>query len=198
MNKTISLLLALVMCLSLCACGSKDDPSKVNEASKTAETSQETEPPKETEAPEAVNLVLGETASFENFEITVTNFDFTAKAENPQKGKGGALIPSNGETVANIYFDVKYNGKRAISFPFFSCEVVYGDGYTFYSERIWFYDNGVDAWLNTGTIEPLTPKFGSVFSFFVPEEVRDNQENTLSVIFYTSSSTAPIAVYNVR
>ena len=72
------------------------------------------------------------------------------------------------------------------------------DGYTFYSERIWFYDNGVDAWLNTGTIEPLTPKFGSVFSFFVPEEVRDNQENTLSVIFYTSSSTAPIAVYNVR
>ena len=45
MKKTISLLLALVMCLSLCACGSKDDPSKVNEASKTAETSQETEPP---------------------------------------------------------------------------------------------------------------------------------------------------------
>ena len=87
MKKTISLLLALVMCLSLCACGSKDDPSKVNEASKTAETSQETEPPKETEAPEAVNLVLGETASFENFEITVTNFDFTAKAENPQKAR---------------------------------------------------------------------------------------------------------------
>ena len=75
--------------------------------------------------------------------------------------------------------------------------MVYGDGYTFNSERVWYYANDVDAWLNVGKIEPLTPEFGNVVSFFVPEEVRDNQENTLSVFFY-NSGTEPFAVYKVR
>ena len=197
MKKAISLLLALVLCLSLCACGGNTEKETPTETSAPEQTTQPTQAETEPTVPEAKDLILGETYSFGDYDITITNFDFTAKAENPEKGKGGNLIPSSGKTVANIYFNVKYNGKSAISYPSFFCQVVYGDGYTFNSERVWYYANDVDAWLNVGKIEPLTPEFGNVVSFFVPEEVRDNQENTLSVFFY-NSGTEPFAVYKVR
>lgn len=197
MKKTVSLILALVLCLSICACGGNSGKETSAATEAPVQTTQQTEAETEPTVPEAQNLVQGETYSFGKYDITITGFDFTEKAENPEKGKGGNLIPSSGKTVANIYLNVKYNGKSAASYPFFFCEVVYGDGYTFNSERVWYYNKGLDAWLNSGEIEPLTPEFGSVISFFVPEEVRDNQENALSVLFF-DSGTEPFAVYSVR
>ena len=67
MKQTISLLLALVMCLSLCACGGG-----------TPETTEATELPTEPVA----KLTLGETASTDLAEFTLENSQFTYYVSN--------------------------------------------------------------------------------------------------------------------
>lgn len=181
MKKTISLLLALVMCLSLCACGDGNDASEATEVK---------EEPIETEAPatestelESIELVIGETYSLPAFDITITGFDFTEKATFPD-GDGFSLVPQNGYVTANLYYDVKYTGKAT----FFSSNLSpawldYNDGYTFNLETFYYYDHGVDAWLNSGDIDPLTPEFSCKACFFVPLEVSENEDAPLFVKF---------------
>lgn len=70
MKKTISLLLALVLCLSLCACGEKED----NKPTKATEPAPTTEP--------TVQLELGEPASTDIAEFTLDKSQFTLYVSN--------------------------------------------------------------------------------------------------------------------
>ena len=79
MKRAISFILAVMMCLSLCACGGG--------GSKTSE------------------LVLDETCSISAYDITVTGFDFTEKATFPDGG-GYNLQPRAGYVTANLYSDI--------------------------------------------------------------------------------------------
>ena len=192
MKKTISLLLALVMCLSLCACGGgSSDSSETTEATH-APTAEETEALAE---PEAIELVLGETYSLPLFDITITGFDFTEKATFPEGGSF-CLRPQDGYVTANLYYDVNYTGKAKFYSTGFSPALIdYNDGYTFYLETFYYYDTGVDAWLNSGDIDPLCPEFSCKACFFVPLEVSENKDAPLFVKFNIGDNGV---IYKVR
>lgn len=160
MKKLFSLLLVFAMILSLCACDRKG---------------------------EDVTLVFNEKTTISDYEITITDFFFSDKAYHPEKSDG-AIVPNDGYTCANISFLAKYNGKTKSNFPFFGAQIDYNNGYTFETERQWFYDTSINAWLNSGEIEPLTPEFSCQYSFFVPNEVKENKENPLNVIFYLNKT----------
>ena len=191
MKKAISLLLALVMCLSLCACGGGNDTPEKTEATQ-APTTEATEAPTE---PEAIELVIGETYSFPAFDITITGFDFTEKATFPEGGSF-SLRPQDGYVTANLYYDVKYTGKATYYSSYLSPAYIdYNDGYMFSLETFYYYDSGVDAWLNSGDIDPLTPEFPCKACFFVPLEVSENTSATLFVKFMIGDTEA---IYTVR
>lgn len=200
MKKTISLLLAIVLCLSLCACGGANGDTPATTEAAQAPTTEEvqvttteaTEAPTE---PEPIELVLGETYSLPAFDITITGFDFTQKATFPD-GEGFNLLPQNGYVTANLYYDVKYTGKAAYHSSYLSPACIdYNDGYTFTLETFYYYDIGVDAWLNSGDIDPLTPEFSCKACFFVPLEVSENEEAPLFVKFFIGENEA---IYTVR
>lgn len=199
MKKVIFLLLALVMCLSLCACGGNSNTPETTEATQTptteatqAPTTEATEAPTE---PETIELVIGETYSFPAFDITITGFDFTEKATFPD-GDGFNLLPQNGYVTANLYYDVKYTGKSTYYSSYLSPAFIdYNDGYMFTLETFYYYDSGVDAWLNSGDIDPLTPEFSCKACFFVPLEVSENTDAPLFVKFVIGDNEA---IYTVR
>lgn len=178
MKKITSLLLTLIMCLSLCACGGNE----TTDTNETTETSVE-------ETADNIELVLNETYSMPLFDITITGFDFTDKASDPS-GDGPNILPKNGYVCANLYYDVKYTGKSTIDSSYLEPLLLdYNDGYTFLRERFYYYDAAFDAWLNSGDIDPLTDEFSCKACFFVPEEVRDNEEAPIFIDFegYTFS-----------
>lgn len=92
MKKSISLLLALVLCLSLCACGGNNTP--VTEA--PAETTQPPTTAAPTEPP-IPRLHLGETASTNLVDFTLINAQFTIFASATTNTT--YLKPMEGETV---------------------------------------------------------------------------------------------------
>ena len=194
MKKAISLLLALVMCLSLCACGGGNDTPSTPDTTEATQTptTEATEAPTE---PETIELVIGETYSFPAFDITITGFDFTQKATFPD-GDGFNLVPQDGYVTANLYYDVKYTGKTTFHSSYLSpAWIDYNDGYVFNLETFYYYDSGVDAWLNSGDIDPLTPEFSCKACFFVPLEVSENTDAPLFVTFKIGDIEA---IYSVR
>lgn len=197
MKKLLCLLLALALLPALAACGSDETPESAGDPVSSAGASSAADassPDEEPEAPEENVLELNQTVTVGEFEITVTGFDYTEKALSPD-GQGSNLIPKDGYVSANVYFNTKYNGKNAITAPYIGAVINYGDGYNFSPERMWYYDQGYDTWLNSGEIDPLTPAFDCVYSFFVPFEVRDQEDAPLQVTFSMGGETL---VYPVR
>lgn len=192
MKKTKSLILALMMCLSLCACGGNEKPETNEDVETTIETEALATEPSE---PEAIELMLGETYTLPLFDITITGFDFTEKATFPEGGSF-SLKPQDGYVTANLYYDVNYTGKTKLYSTGFSPALIdYNDGYTFYLETFYYYDTGVDAWLNSGDIDPLCPEFSCKACFFVPLEVSENTDAPLLVKFNIGDNGV---IYKVR
>ena len=185
MKKIMSVLLALVISLTLCACGS-DAP----EATEFQEMPIVTEAPAtEPTEPEIIELVIGETYSLPAFDITITGFDFTQKATFPD-GEGFNLVPKDGYVTANLYYDVKYTGKTTFYSSYLAPSWLdYNDGYIFNLETFYYYDTGLDAWLNSGEIDPLTPEFSCKACFFVPAEVMNEEANPVVISFDNHNCT---------
>jgi hypothetical protein len=132
--------------------------------------------------------VIGESYSLPLFDITITGFDFTEKATSPDDGVD--LRPQNGYVTANLYYTVKYTGKAAAYSSYLQPSWLnYGDGYFFNLETFYYYDTGVDAWLNSGDVAPLTPEFPCKACFFVPEEVENEKGNSLFIEFSEYKAT---------
>ena len=162
------------MCFSCCACGGNTE-KEPNDETKT--------PTIEAEVPETDALVIGETYFMPEFDITITGFDFSQKATFPD-GDGFNLVPQKGYVTANIYYNIKYKGKVTTYEGVFKPNwIVYDDGYKFKLEKFYYYDTGVDSWLNAGDVDPLSPEFPCKACFFVPDEVETNTEKTLLVEF---------------
>lgn len=82
MKKRIALLLALVLALSLTACGNKaddtaetKDPAETTTEPETPETPEEPEEPEEPEAPEATPLKLGDVLETDQFRMTFDSLE---------------------------------------------------------------------------------------------------------------------------
>ena len=189
MRRTIALALALLICLYLCACGSRN----IAEITNIEETSIVTE--ETISEPDSIELVLGETYSLPLFDVTITGFDFTEKATFPEGGSF-TVTPKAGYVTANLYYDVKYTAKAALDSSWLTPGFLYyDDGYSFILEKFYYYDASFDSWLNSGTIDPLTPEFPCKACFFVPVEVSENAEASLYIQFDVGNKEA---IYKVR
>ena len=87
MKKRMALLLSAALMLSLTACGGGTEPKEADSSGSTSSTASSS-------ATESANgmLVVGEPYATGAFDITVTGFDFTEQAENPNGD--GDLVPS--------------------------------------------------------------------------------------------------------
>ena len=135
-------------------------------------------------------MVIGQTYSTDTFDITITGFDFSEKAENPNGDNH--LAPGDGRVTANVYYNIKFTGKAQSPGSVFAPESLrYGDGYVFDPVEFWFYKERSDGWLNIGDVQPLDPEFPCKACFFVPEEVEEEKGNPLSVVFTEDLSYSP-------
>jgi len=104
--------------------------------------------------------------------------------------------PRDGYVTANLYYNVKYTGKAACSSSYLSpLYIDYNDGYMFNLERFYYYVSGIDAWINIGDVDPLTPEFPCKACFYVPLEVSENTDAPLFVKFKIGDNEA---IYSVR
>ena len=132
MKKTISLLLALVMCLSLCACGSGNPSSDKS-------------------------IVLNETRQTDKFEITLTQVEFATYLVDPKDPYAvptEAILPtdepsdikaSEGKTLLMYSVNLKYIGKEDFVTVLGDFILNYGDGYTFTDHDV-YKSSGGGAW----------------------------------------------------
>ena len=197
MKKTLAIILSAVMALSVCACGGGAKPAETTTASE--ETKNETiseiateentnqvdvqETEEESKEEQKPLLKYNEHVVIGDYDVCVKDFYYSDRATDPDKDSS-AVMARDDYCYANIILEAKYNGKTEKEFPFSfgSCALNYGDGYIFNSEREWFYDTSLKAWLNQGGVRPLTPAFGMAFNIEVPIEVRDNKSETLFAI----------------
>ena len=188
MKKTISLLLALVMCLSLCACGSTSNPTV--ETNAPTETTQSPTEPNNT-------VVVGEKYAGENLEIIVNSVEFadllgkdntTRVFERDESWNS----PGDGKVYMIVKFDYTSLAKQDTDMTRdIELTVVYKDGYEFASfeedEAYIFEDdiNGVfrQCILDSGykmTLSPLTN--GSYFiAIPVAEMVSTDSSSSIQI-----------------
>lgn len=199
MKKVLSLILALVLCLSLFACGSspsEKQPSSMDavpESSSTAPTASDTTDV----TPDEVVYTMGQTVSTEIFEFTPVFEGFADEVANwPDENfmtPDGKISGNNpfkaDEDKVIMYFsaDVKYIGNSKSNETFsYDFTIDYADGYIFeFNER---YDCGVqndDGWdySNEITFEPLSSeKDGYVrFCIEVPSQLESDPNNILII-----------------
>lgn len=122
MKKAISLLLALVMCLSLCACGGGNDTPETTEAS-----------------PKSSELKVGDTATGQLFDITIQSVEAIDKIENgfvwhmwspAEQTTYQDITAEEGYTIVKITYSYTYKGKEKGEFGF-EISLDYDDGYAF-------------------------------------------------------------------
>lgn len=134
MNKTISLLLALMVCLSLCACNSStknNSQANTSEATNSAVT--------DNDAENSQVLAVGEKAHSDICDVTVTSVECVGKIEDGLKFS--MWSPANqtsyqdvfadaGYSIIKIGYHVDYTGKETGRFSL-GFELDYDDGYIF-------------------------------------------------------------------
>lgn len=183
MKKTKLATAAITMGCLLAACGGNEQtvatvaPTTV-EAS--AETEVETTVEKTTTEPEttAAEVVsLGQAATLNNWNITVTNMQMLESVDNGY----GSFAPDEGNKYLLVTASAENTGKEADTFlPSFgliddvSAKVLYGDGYEFSLTNLLGYSrNLIDS-----TINPLSSKEGDI-AFELPNSVADSSEPLL-------------------
>ena len=175
MKKALSLILALVMCLSLCAC------------SKTTTGFSE--------------LKVGDTASGKLFDITIQSVETVDKIKNGfvkhvwspvEDTTYRDITAKEGYTIVKITYSYKYKGKEKGDFKF-ELSLDYDDGYVFDSfggHALPALDNtikvGFEEYYDTGTLgsfsidDPLTFAGGEGHKYiFVNNEVLSDTDKAL-------------------
>ena len=207
MKRIISLLLAAVMVLSLCACGSSK-PQKKSLDELTAEDFQaaaeqlmgeEAETQAPTEAEQKV-YKLGETITMmdDMIELTVNSISFT---DDPYAIKGDSSFygykPSEGKTC--LFFDatLEFKGNLKQTFTWFNSayftdimKVDYNDGYEFERKNGGFYDSN-DNFSSMAQFEALSDNRTRTWIevFEVPKVVETDTASPLLLKFVAIGHT---------
>lgn len=112
MKRRIGFFLALSLCLSLCACGKKE---------------------------EAVTLSLGDTFSKDGVSFTLHDFclaeETNGSTYDPNQINGNSWVPNDGYIFGYLNYTIENGGKEKFShFMDIDISLEYGDGYTYGSE----------------------------------------------------------------
>jgi len=205
MKRIISILLAALMMVLLCACGGgeKAPEADVNTGNAAPETdaseggdsitdsitagdagAAEIETEAETEK---VELVVGQTQSFEKFDITIVGFEYTDDFDTRVDGlwNYGA---SEGNVFLNVYYTVKYNAKEAVATTdLLPTQLNFDDGYLYSANAInrYFYYNPVsDEWHQASDrVDGMSPELTYVVGIDVPLAVMNEKDNALVLEF---------------
>lgn len=169
MKKTISLILALMLCLSLCACA---DETVTTDTQGTQGTQQENETsaPTEDETPEETIYQIGDTASGEMFDFTLESVEYVEGIEHGRynntysvTGEGVSYhdaIPEEGYSMIKIDLSVDYHGKEKKEVSLLSALTLdYDDGYEFKPV----------AW--NGSMPTTQDRYKGAYLFNRPEDV---------------------------
>lgn len=193
MKKVISLLLAFVLCLSLCACGGSnpETPSDGEQKNPTQTTTGDSSV-EETEASESEQVVLhlNEKITFGDLELAIIDVRIKdTDGYSVNYSTGGRHY--GGPSVVVIY-SLKNVGKVSARPPQGMLQLTYADGYTFIPD---VYINGrhPNIFENGGvnsaeTLGVLSSERYYLEAFTVPQEVLDNTENPLYLTLLADSS----------
>lgn len=162
MKRTLALLLALLLALSLCACGG--DTSADGDA---------TSSPAETEHPAGeVALHLNENVTLGDFEFMITYARFVRAYTTYGSPYNISHTPDDGNIYLQVDYTVKNVSKEKQWTPLDCMSVNYDNGYTFEAEDTYrdlaTYGSGVQ---NPEEMPPLSPAVDCRAYFSVPEEV---------------------------
>jgi len=183
MKKTLSLLLVLVMCLSLCACGSNAEPT---EAPTEPETT--TLPPTEPTEPEVTTLYLNQTVTIGDYELTVTDVRFVDKfVIYFSTGSRQYGMPGGAPNWVVVSYSLKNVGKTDITAVDHVFSLEYSDGYTFESELYVHSPHNPDIYTYGGTqesyvtLDVLGREKYFLEAFNVPAAVAENPNEPLKL-----------------
>lgn len=211
MKRTLALLLALVMCLSLCACGGGNDipdaPETI-EATQTPNTEATQTPNTEATEPSEDETIyqLGDTIETDLFKITPSFTGYAYELANwpdenymtPAGKFSGASAYSASEGKTAMYGEVQIeyigNEKSDVSLNM-SISVDYDNGYIFKGADVemgncvsvdsdWQYDGQM-------TFEPLSNYNTRILRYCVevPEQVETNNDKSLLVTFFVNGDS---------
>ena len=173
MKKVLALVLALVLVLSLVACGGGD--KKENTGTIPAEIS------------------LNDTITANDYEFSITKTEFL----NDWSPIFGQPIEhySDGSVFFVVHSTLKNVGKTERLEPFDFMTLEYGDGYTFHPVKICYYDTSLNSFVGYITVLPvLSDATPYLTGFEVPEQVKTgNDPLTINVSIYGEEYT-----YKVR
>lgn len=185
-KKMLSLLLVAVLTCSVCACGSKAQGQEENSNTKAEENS-------------TTEVKLGDTVKTDIIEFSLTRVEFADKLKyatfssltKPDKEyllpteleqSNPVFVAKDGETFLSYSFSLKYLGKEELEVPTdMNIIANYNNGYKFetYSQA-YMWSDYVQIQEMT-KLKPLDPEGEGRGCMKVPFEVRDNEENSLSI-----------------
>jgi hypothetical protein len=213
MKKTISLLLAFLMVLSLAACGGekKDETGVSNgetesDAQASADASTAEEPPapeaKESAAEEEEPQVfeMGNTVTTDWVAFTLNDLTYT-DYWGPNGDKNKSI--SAGNVCANAFYTVENVGKKAFNSANAAWLVLdYDNGYN-YPEQDTYHKSlqGGNSYVGTwDDILPLTNTVEQVTYFEIPEAIKEDTEHTLhiNVTLKYEDGTEETFIYAIR
>jgi len=207
MKKVLALLLALVMCLAMTACGStsetKDDKGESTQSggatTNEADAEQGAEKEEETVEVEDATLVLalGETKTIENTcEFTLDYVNITTRVEPLQKKNVYSYYEAeNGK----VYVDICVAYKNLESFDVSADKVIsaklkYAGKYEYTGFSMIEEDNRSDfTYSNITSIAPLSTEYVH-YLFEVPQEV-ENSNESIEITFFVEGNEY---IYKVR
>lgn len=164
MKKTLSLIMALVMCLSLCACGTKNNSE-----------------------PSALTVFeIGTAASTDQCEITVSSCNF-----EEQWRFSDTVVHYEDKCFIVIKFFVRNVGKTNLNLGDVNPVVNYNDGYEFKADFFEYKGNSYSSaflYSNTGSLEPLSEGKLMTAAIIVPKEVAENTSASLLINFSVPSA----------
>lgn len=178
MKKIIALLLACILCFSLCACGGDSSENK--------------------DASEKSNVIyLDETITIGDYEITITDTEFV---NNWNPNGDSKKYCSNGNVHFVAYYTVKNIGKTEVSVPYHMLKLVYNDGYEFKETAetgdTYCYSFDSHSYVSNANDLPVLSQAKPCQTYLeVPVEVRDNKEAPLKLEIRVNEETY---VYNIR
>lgn len=190
MKRFLAIFSAVVMLLSLCACGNTKSASSSSSANVSQEVSGSSSVSDDTQD----TYALGETATLGDWSITASACDFKDKIVD--SSGYGEFTPDEGNKFIAITAAITNNGKQSGTFlPSFATNedvtaiINYNDGYEYQLTNL----IGLDTTLVDATMNPLTSKEG-IIAFEAPNSVITGTES----LVLTFSSGEQSASFSLR